>query len=113
MKINEEVYQQARIIAEKIKKELEPLILGERRPAFRCFCETIRHSEAEAIAIEPAGANPPYQNQVGLWYMWGVTMRDAFGSEYVLGLEQFIPQEQLKEGFRNHFVGIDVPVSRW
>lgn len=112
MEISEETYQQAKIIAEKIRKELEPLILGKRRPALRCNCGAISHSKAEAIAIEPAG-DPPYQNQVGLWHMWRVVMRDESGSEYVLGVEQFIPQEQLKEGFRNHFTGIDVPVSRW
>jgi hypothetical protein len=112
MKISREDFEKAVVVAERIKNELEPLILGKRFPAWKCCCGVISRSEAEAVAVERAGL-PPYADQIALWYMWGVEMRPISGEghSYVLGLEQFIPREQLEEGFKRHFAGVNVPLK--
>jgi hypothetical protein len=112
-------YAEAKKAAMALKAELEPLILGRIRAAWACCCGAISNGESSAIKIVPAGLDPRYENQIGLWYMWSVKMREINSPKpapndysYSIGISQFVDVSTLTEMFQRHFSGIDVEVAR-
>lgn len=119
MRVDPEIYQKAKVAAEAIKKELEPLILGKKLEPWGCNCGAIGHGMSTAIAVRPAGMDPRYEDQIGLWDMWSVNMRDDDNTElaandysYSTGLSSFVDSSVLREMFIRHFGDIGVSVSR-
>ena len=118
MRLDPEVYRRAKIVAEALRKELEPLVLGQKREAWSCGCDAIKNGVSTAIEIEPAGMDPRYENQIGLWYMWTVKMREddkpalePGNYSYSLGVSDFVKKAALKEMFHRHFDGVGVRTS--
>ena len=78
----------------------------------------MREKEARVIAIEPAGLNPEYRNQIGIYICWHLLMVPTDGtlpegekySYSIAGLEGF-DKKIIDEMFERHFR--DIPVSVW
>lgn len=118
MKIDPIVYEKARIAATALKAEIEQMILGQKRPAYSCCCGAISNGVSTATEVQPAGSDPKYQDQIGLWYMWTVKMREDDNTKlapgnysYSLGISNFVEISLLKDMFKRYFVGIGVEVS--
>ncbi len=117
--LNPVVYRNAKEVAVRLKAELEPLILGRTFGAWKCGCGCISKGAASAIEVSPAGMDPRYEDQIGLWYMWTVNMREEGNHKlkpgdfsYSIGLSTFVDVTILKEMFLRYFDGIGVDVSR-
>ncbi len=119
MKLDPEVYAKAKEAATALKIELEPMILGRKRPSFSCGCGAISKGESTAVEIVPAGLDPRYESQIGFWYMWSVKMREdnnpnlAPGDySYSASLSFFVGPSVLTEMFQRHFAGKGVKVAK-
>ena len=118
MKLDPGVYAKAKEAATALKTELGSMILGRKRPSFSCGCGAISYGESAVVEVLPAGLDPRYENQIGLWYMWFVKMREdnnhnlAPGDySYSTSLSFFVKPSVLTEMFQRHFAGIGVKVA--
>lgn len=75
MEISDEIFEQAKVVAAALQKELEPRVLGRRLPTVRCNCGAVHsvEAEAEAVAVQPGGGK--YHEQIGYFPAWTVRMR--------------------------------------
>ena len=105
--MNEFNYEQqlaaAKEAAQKLKSELEELILGKRMHALRCACGTCSQAESEARRIVPGGQEKRYEGQIGRWYQWTIDM-----GGFLMGLSTFLPVDQIEVMFGKAFKSIDV-----
>lgn len=90
-----------------LKRELEEGLLGRTHGPIIGAGTTFE--ESRIVRVRPAGTEQRYECQVTESMMWRVDMEATSGSGrgYGLGIEQFIPQEEIDEMFARHFAGID------
>ncbi len=118
MKLDPGVYAKAKEAAMALETELEPMIIGQKWPSFSCDCGAISKGESTVVEIAPAGLDPRYEGQIGLWYMWFVKMREDNNFNlapryysYSASLSFFVGPSVLMEMFQRHFAGIGVEVA--
>ena len=88
----------------ELKEVLEPLIIGRELSGWSCCCGAITVADAIAVEIRPAG--DIYPGQETQYVLWTVKMEPKPGDNrpgWSCGISQFVPSEELKELFAQHF----------
>lgn len=109
--------QKANEIRDSLLSGFQEAIAGCERKGWQCGCGAIKYGDAKAFKVIPGGQR--YHDQVTLWYLWEVQMRevDKEGENdsdysYSCGLNQFFPADYLRDLFSKAFSEINQELLR-
>lgn len=101
--VTPEQHEALKAIAEAVRSEIAPRVIGLTKPAWRCCCGALSSGEATAVAIR----TPFYADQIAGWCVWTVDMAEASKKpgdySYSVGLSDFLTKDELEEVFSKHF----------